>query len=230
MEGILLVQKPAGWTSFDVVAYIRRMIAELEQQKPRSIKIGHSGTLDPFATGLLVLLVGKNYTRKAADFTKQDKTYDVTMQLGIISTTGDPEGQLESHSSHVPTVKEIEHTFESFQGTITQMPPAYSAIKINGQRAYKLARAGQNVSLPSRTVSIQQITIHSYDYPLVKFTASVSSGTYIRSLVEDIGRNLGTGAYTTELSRTCVGNFTIDEAFEVTKLNAQSIRQKLRVT
>src|SRR3954464_11531286 len=137
MQGILLIDKPAGWTSFDVVNYVRKIVAGAEGKKPKQIKVGHSGTLDPFATGLLILLIGKEYTKRAAEFSKLDKTYEVTMELGKASTTGDPEGEITAVSNTVPTPKQLQEAAERFRGQITQVPPAYSAIKINGQRAYK---------------------------------------------------------------------------------------------
>jgi tRNA pseudouridine55 synthase len=206
MQGILLVDKPAGWTSFDVVNYVRRIVATAEDKRPKQIKVGHTGTLDPFATGLLVLLIGKDYTRRAGEFSKLDKTYEVTMKLGQTSTTGDPEGEISHVSGNQPTATEVQTALKKFVGTIEQTPPAYSAIKVNGQRAYKLARAGKEVKIEPRQVTINSLELTNYTYPEVKFTADVSSGTYIRTLVEDLGQALGTGAYTIALRRTQVGS------------------------
>lgn len=202
-----MVDKPAGWTSHDVVNYVRKMVARAEDKKPKQVKVGHTGTLDPFATGLLVLLVGKEYTRKAAQLSKLDKTYEVTMKLGATSSTGDPEGTITPVSSMQPTQQDIENALKKFTGTILQTPPAYSAIKIDGQRAYKLARAGKDVKIEPRQVTINRLELVDYAYPEVKLVADVSSGTYIRSLVEDIGQALNTGAYTKALRRTKVGEF-----------------------
>lgn len=215
MKGILLVDKPAGWTSFDVVNYVRKLVAQAEGKKPRQIKVGHTGTLDPFATGLLVLLIGKEYTRRAAELSKQDKTYEVTMRLGQISSTGDPEGKLTAVSDTDPGVKALQTALKRFTGQITQVPPAYSAVKVDGQRAYKLARAGKEVKLEPREVTVNRLELLDYAYPEVKFVADVSSGTYVRSLVEDIGRVLGVGAYTSALRRTQIGLFDIGHAKEV---------------
>lgn len=212
MQGILLVDKPAGWTSFDVVNYVRKAAAKAEGKKPRQIKVGHTGTLDPFATGLLVLLIGKEYTKRAAELSKLDKTYEVTMKLGATSSTGDPEGEITSVAGSKPAKKTVEEILKKFTGTIKQTPPAFSAIKINGQRAYKLARAGKEVKIEPRQVTVNRLELAGYDYPEVKLVADVSSGTYIRSLVEDIGQTLGTGAYTTSLRRTEVGKDHIDKA------------------
>lgn len=212
MQGILLVDKPKTWTSFDVVNYIRRQVATVEGKKPKNVKVGHTGTLDPLATGLLVILVGKEYTRKAQELSKQDKTYEVTMRLGMTSTTGDEEGEKTAVSDTQPSEEAIQVALQKFTGTIMQVPPAFSAMKINGQRAYDLARAGKPVSLEARPVTIYRSDLVSYDYPFVRFDCDVSSGTYIRSLVEDLGKELGTGAYMSDLRRTRIADFSIDDA------------------
>jgi tRNA pseudouridine55 synthase len=227
MEGILLVDKPAGWTSFDVVNYIRKMVAQAEGKKPKHVKVGHTGTLDPFATGLLVLLIGKEYTRKAGELSKVDKTYEVTMRLGETSSTGDPEGEITPVSDVKPTKEAIEAALKQFTGEIEQVPPAFSAIKINGQRAYKLAREGKEVKIEPRKLTINRLELLDYSYPEVKFVADVSSGTYIRSLVEDIGQTLGMGAYTSVLRRSAVGNFTIGQAQSVSDLSAEALAKAL---
>src|SRR5471030_1968744 len=136
MLGMLLVDKPAGWTSFDVVNYVRKIVATAEAKKPKHIKVGHTGTLDPFATGLLVLLIGKDYTRRAGEFSKLDKTYEVTLRLGATSSTGDPEGEITPVNDKVPSPEEFQTAIKKFAGQIEQTPPIYSAIKVNGQRAY----------------------------------------------------------------------------------------------
>jgi tRNA pseudouridine55 synthase len=223
MQGLLLVDKPAGWTSFDVVNYVRRIVATAEGKKPKSIKVGHTGTLDPFATGLLVLLIGKDYTRRAGEFSKLNKTYAVTVRLGYTSSTGDPEGEIAAVSDTVPDWEALQGAVEQFRGLITQVPPAYSAIKVGGQRAYKLARAGKEVILEPRPATIHRLEIVDYTYPETHLIASASSGTYIRTLVEDLGRALGTGAYTTQLRRTTVGPFMVKEACQTTDLTPEII-------
>lgn len=212
MQGLLLVDKPEGWTSFDVVNYVRRIVANAEGKKPKNCKVGHTGTLDPFATGLLVLLVGKEYTRRAGELTKLDKSYQVTMRLGQTSSTGDPEGEITVVSDAIPTQEVVQGALEQFRGDIVQTPPAFSAIKVDGKRAYELARAGKEVKLEPRPVTIYDIQLDSYVYPNVQFTVHVSSGTYIRTLVEDVGQILKTGAYTTALRRTSVGIYTVESA------------------
>jgi tRNA pseudouridine55 synthase len=208
MDEVLLIDKPKDWTSFDVVGKIR---SDLRKKTGQRIKVGHAGTLDPLATGLLIVLVGKA-TKRQAEFMKLDKVYEVEMKLGETSTTADAEGEKTAVSDAIPTKKAVLEVLESFQGHISQVPPAFSAIKVNGQRAYKLARAGREVALEPRKVTIHSITDVTYDYPLIRFTTHVSSGTYIRSLVVDIGEKLGTGAYMTELRRTQIGTFRVSNA------------------
>ncbi|MBA2278880.1 tRNA pseudouridine(55) synthase TruB [Candidatus Saccharibacteria bacterium] len=233
MDGILLIDKPEGWTSFDVVAKVRGLLRQAASEKLKvesekyeapfnfknlqlstrapKVRVGHTGTLDPLATGLLVIVVG-SYCKRAQEFSKLDKVYEVTMKLGQTSTTGDEEGVKTITSNQEPETREIEAALEKFSGEIMQTPPIYSAIKVNGQRAYKLAREGKEVKLEPRKVTIYNIQLTDYSYSEVKFTAKVSSGTYIRSLVEDIGKELGTGAYMSGLCRTEVGVFSIKNA------------------
>ncbi|HVX24496.1 MAG TPA: tRNA pseudouridine(55) synthase TruB [Candidatus Saccharimonadales bacterium] len=219
MQGIVLADKPAGWTSFDVVNYVRKLVATAEGKKPKNVKVGHSGTLDPFATGLLILLVGKDYTRQAGDFSKLDKTYEMTAVLGQTSTTGDPEGEIIVGSDRMPSEDEIKAIITELTGEIEQIPPAYSAIKVNGQRAYKLAREGKEVVLEPRHVTVHTFELLEYNYPELKLIADVSSGTYIRTLVEDLGKKLGTGAYTSALRRTKVGDYNVADAKAPTELS-----------
>jgi tRNA pseudouridine55 synthase len=219
MNGILLVDKPAGWTSFDVVNKVRRLIetSGLNTTNKKRFPVGHTGTLDPLATGLLVLMLG-TYTKKVPEYTKMDKTYEVTMRLGQTSTTGDEEGEKTDTSDVRPTKEEIHIAMARFEGDIMQTPPAFSAIKINGQRAYKLAREGKAPEMQPRPAHIEHNTLIRYEYPYVYFTSHVSSGTYIRSLVEDIGKTLGTGAYMPALRRTIVGRFRVDDALGIAEL------------
>lgn len=226
MNGILLIDKPQGWTSFDVVNYIRRIIAQYELKKPKHCKVGHTGTLDPLATGLMVIVVG-SYCKRAQDFSKLDKTYAVMAFLGKNSSTGDAEGELVDISSYQPDETTVRQMVLSFVGESMQTPPAYSAIKINGKRAYELARAGELVSMPPRKVTIYSIDGIEYSYPEVSFTARVSSGTYIRSLVSDIGVKLGCGAYMSELRRVKVGQFDIDDASSPKDLTYQYLADRL---
>ena len=212
-DQIILVDKPAGISSFGVVAKIRR---ELKDEFGHKVKVGHTGTLDPFATGLLILLSGK-MTKKSNEFLKLDKIYEAEMKLGFVSTTGDPEGEVTEYSSQKikPTKAEIESCINSFIGEIDQTVPKFSAVKINGERAYKLARSGADFETPTRKVIIFRIEILDYSYPTLKIRCHVSSGTYIRTLAEDIGKKLGTGAYLTALRRTKVGDFRIEDAKQI---------------
>lgn len=224
MKGILLVDKPKAWTSFDVVNKVRRLIqySEYNITSKKRFPVGHTGTLDPMATGLLVLLIGA-YTKKAPELTKLDKVYEVTMKLGETSSTGDVEGEKTSISDSKPTESAIKAVLKQFVGDSMQTPPAYSAVKINGQRAYNLARKGKEVLLEPRSIHIKSIEFTGYQYPLVTFTAHVSSGTYIRSLVEDIGRKLGTGAYMSDLCRTKVGPFDLDKALSLDTIDLDAV-------
>ncbi len=226
MNGILLIDKPAGWTSHDVVAKIRSNLRDKLKVEGRKLKVGHSGTLDPFATGLLIILVG-DYTKRADEFLKLDKTYKVTMKLGETSTTGDPEGIKTVVSSRKPGVSEIEKAIKGFVGEIEQTPPAFSAIKVNGQRAYKLARAGKPVNLKPRRVIIHSNILRNVRMPEVDFEVKVSSGTYIRSLVEDIGKALGTGAYTLDLRRTKIDKFNVEDAINPQNMAFEQISKGL---
>lgn len=207
-DDIVLIDKPAQMTSFGVVARVRRV---LTQQAGKKVKVGHTGTLDPFATGLMILVVGKE-CKNAGNYSKLDKVYEATIRLGQTSSTGDPEGELTDVSAIRPTFEQIKAVLEQFTGEIQQTPPAFSAIKINGQRAYKLARAGEQVEIPVRTITVHTLELLDYTYPDIKIRTHVSSGTYIRTLAEDIGSKLGTGAYCSELRRTSINKWTIDEA------------------
>ena len=229
-EGIILVDKPAGISSFGVVAKVR---GYLRAEFGHKVKVGHTGTLDPFATGLLILLSGK-MTKKSGEFLKLDKEYIATMKLGYTSTTGDPEGEIQSYSTRgasgrkkatggrrysspyqVPDplrLNMIESIVQSFVGRINQTVPRFSAVKIQGRRAYDLARKGVDFETPTREVTIYNIEILKYDYPELTIRCEVSSGTYIRTLAEDIGEKLGTGAYLTALRRTRIGEYSVDEA------------------
>lgn len=218
-SGIVLVDKPDGWTSFDVVAKVRGIIRQSYRDrgvKPtkRQLKVGHAGTLDPFATGLLILLLG-DATKKADVFLKLDKTYEAEICLGMVSTTGDPEGVIEKTSDIKPSEEDVRAVLNKFTGEITQRPPAFSAIKINGQRAYKLARDGKEIEMPERVVNVHSIELLEYSYPTLKIRTRVGSGTYLRSLAADIGSALGTGAYCSGLRRTSIGKWHIEEALTI---------------
>lgn len=230
---IWLVDKPAGMSSFGVVARVRRQCSERAgwievkgkdgqvRRKRRKVKVGHTGTLDPFATGLLVILIGKA-TKRANEFLKLDKEYLATVRLGEISTTGDPEGEItEQVVREKPNKMAVEKAVEKLVGENWQTVPAFSAVKINGQRAYKLAREGKTVEMPRRKVQIYELEVLRYEWPELDIRCKVSSGTYIRTLGEEIGRRLGTGAYLTALRRTQVGPYRIEQARTLEELGSQ---------
>lgn len=207
-DGILLIDKPANMTSFGVVARVRRVLSTLAGKK---VKVGHTGTLDPFATGLMIVVVGQE-CKKANQYSKLDKVYEATITLGAQSSTGDPEGEITAVSATQPTRTAVLEALGLFTGQIEQTPPVFSAIKIGGRRAYELARQGKTVEMPTRQVTVYTLELISYDYPEVRIRTHVSSGTYIRTLAEDLGRTLGTGAYCSALRRLQVGKWSIDEA------------------
>lgn len=217
-DSVILIDKPAGMTSFGVVARIRRLLSE---QLGKKAKVGHTGTLDPFATGLMIIVTGKE-CKNAEKYSKLDKVYEATFLLGRTSSTGDPEGEITKVSDREPTKEEIETLLSKFTGKIQQRPPIFSAIKVNGQRAYKLARKGEEVEMPSRVVMIHSLDLLDYTYPEVKIRTHVSSGTYIRTLGEDIGKELGTGAYCTQLRRTSVAEYRIADALSLKDLGIKS--------
>lgn len=210
---VILIDKPAGISSFGVVARVRRY---LSQKAGKKIKVGHTGTLDPFATGLLILLSGKA-TKLSNQFLKLDKWYEATLCLGKTSTTGDPEGIItEVNVDRQPSYSDIEKILPDFLGSIKQTVPVFSAVKINGKRAYQLARQGQKVEMPTREIEIYELEVLSYHFPELVIRTHVSSGTYIRTLGEDLGQALGVGAYLTALRRIKVGDFDLNNAKSLT--------------
>ncbi len=203
---ILLVNKPANMTSHDVVNIIRK--------KFNTRRVGHSGTLDPFATGLLIIGINKA-TKKLTNLVGLNKTYEATAILGATSDTYDLTGKIISYSAlHIPHQEEVEEVLKKFRGVIEQKAPAYSAKKINGKKLYTLARAGKNVEhlRPIKKVNIIELVITNYNFPVLKFRVTCSSGTYIRSLANDIGKELGCGAYLSELKRTHIGKYELKDA------------------
>ncbi|HEY2004411.1 MAG TPA: tRNA pseudouridine(55) synthase TruB [Candidatus Saccharimonadia bacterium] len=206
MDGLLLVNKPVGITSFDVIRRLRRSTDVR--------KIGHAGTLDPAASGLMLMLFGAG-CKQAMSLTKLDKRYVAEIRLGANSSTGDVEGEILPVSDRVPTLAQVEAALVQLTGEITQVPSVYSAIKINGREAYKRVRAGEQVEIPARQVMVYENRLVKYDYPRLEINAKVSSGTYIRTLAEDLGKMLGTGAYLTGLVRIEVGDYHLEDAVEL---------------
>ncbi len=216
---ILLIDKQKGWTSFDVVAKVRGILHEK--------KVGHAGTLDPNATGLLIIGTGAD-TKKLGEITKNTrKTYDAEIILGATSTTDDVDGIITAKDS--PTlvgVAEIKKVLKQFEGEQMQIPPQYSAIKIKGKKSYDQARKGIEVKLEPRAVNIYKIELVKYEYPTIKITCEVSPGTYIRSLARDIGQKLITGAYLKELRRTRVGEYTVQKAVSLQQLQQMNLKEQ----
>lgn len=204
IEGVLVVDKPPGMTSHDVVGRVRRLL--------NIRRVGHTGTLDPFATGVLVLCVARA-TRIARYFEGLDKAYRTVLKLGVVTDTGDG-GGISQEIRSVPDLssEQIEVALEPFRGKITQQPPSYSAIKVDGERLYVRARRGEKVSAPLREVTIRKLELESFDGDELTLFVECSKGTYIRSLAYDIGQRLGCGAHCMHLVRTKVGPFTLEEA------------------
>lgn len=203
--GFLVIDKPQGWTSHDVVAKMRGILKER--------KIGHLGTLDPLATGVLVLAVGRDATKQVSHYMGVDKDYEGEFELGKTSDTYDSEGKVVETGFDVTQLSEeqVKEALATFWGKTLQMPPAFSAKKVGGKKAYQLARAGKTVELQPKEVEMDGEVLE-WKPPFVRFRVKVSSGTYIRSLVHDLGQFLGCGAILTQLRRTRVGEFTLKEA------------------
>lgn len=224
MNGILLIDKPISWTSFDVVAKVRGI---LKASSGKKVKVGHAGTLDPLATGLLIILVG-DACKQADRLLKLDKRYEGEITLGANSSTDDAEGDLSKVSKAEPNEDEVRTVLGKFVGDISQIPPAFSAIKVNGERAYKSARAGEKVVLKPRKIKIYECNLKLYKYPVLQIETSVSSGTYIRSLARDIGQELGTGAYLSGLLRTQIGNYQISDAIKMDSIDMNIIKKNIK--
>lgn len=204
-EGILLINKPSGMNSFRLVVLLRRLLGVK--------KIGHTGTLDPFATGVMILLVGKRYTTRSDEFLVKDKAYAARLRLGVSTDSYDREGQITEKNDIIPTIEQVEEAVASFQGSIQQTPPMFSAKKIDGKKLYELARKGQTVERPPVTVQLQTELV-GYEYPFIDLLISCSKGTYIRSIAHDLGKMLGCGAHLDELCRTKSGHYSLHECID----------------
>lgn len=201
---VLLIDKPLGWTSFDVVRKLRHLV--------RIKKIGHAGTLDPLATGLLIVCTGK-FTKRINEFMAQEKEYTGTITLGAVTPSYDLETEPTNHQSiSAITLSVLQETVKLFTGSILQVPPAHSAIKVKGKRVYELARKGQEVTLEPRRITVSVFEVLRFEEGLVHFRVVCSTGTYIRSLANDLGVALGCGAYLSALRRTRIGSFSVDQA------------------
>jgi len=211
METFLLINKPVGWTSHDVVGFLRK-------QYPRGTKVGHSGTLDPFATGLLIVGVGREATKRLDEFKNLPKTYEAILFLGATSDTQDKDGIITVTGVEKKyTQEEIENILKTFVGPQLQTPPMYSAKKINGKKLYELAREGKEVERQPSEIEIYNIKLLKYEYPRFKIHVDCSTSTYIRTLAHDIGQKLGCGAYCEELTRTRIGGYYLKDAQNLTR-------------
>ncbi|EPP35645.1 tRNA pseudouridine(55) synthase [Chlamydia ibidis] len=201
-EGILLVDKPQGRTSFSLIRALTRLI--------RVKKIGHAGTLDPFATGVMVMLIGRKFTRLSDVLLFEDKEYAAVAHLGTTTDSYDCDGKIVGRSKKIPTLDEILKAAEYFQGEIQQVPPMFSAKKVHGKKLYEYARQGLTIERRCSTVQVS-LQITNYQYPLLHFSVQCSKGTYIRSIAHELGNMLGCGAYLEELRRLRSGTFCIDQ-------------------
>ena len=201
---VILIDKPLEWTSFDVIRKIRNLI--------KIKKVGHAGTLDPLATGLLIVCTGR-FTKKINEYMAREKEYTGTITIGAVTPTYDLESEpidLKEYSHITP--EQIREATKPFTGEIMQIPPIHSAIKVDGKRVYELARKGKEVKLDARPITIKEFEITSIDLPKIDFRVVCSTGTYIRSLANDFGAALGCGGYLSKLCRTRIGEFTLDKA------------------
>ena len=210
LHGLLVIDKPLGLSSMDVVRRVRRRAGHC--------KTGHAGTLDPLATGVLICCLG-NATKCVDQLMGMTKVYDTTIDLSAFTNTDDAEGEPQPVDvATPPTEQQVREALDQLTGSIQQTPPAYSAININGQRAYKLARKGEAVELPARIVRVDSIELRRYDWPTLELTITCGKGTYIRSLARQIGQILSTGGYLTALRRTAIGPYGIDQSVRIDDL------------
>ena len=220
IEGeILYVKKPLRWTSFDVVNKVRWKISQKLNKK--KIKVGHAGTLDPLATGVVILCTGKA-TRRIEEFQYQTKEYVATLELGATTPSFDLEHEIDTRypTAHI-TPEMIDEVIHRFKGEIWQVPPVYSAVKVDGKRAYNYARDGQEVELKAKLLVIDEIEVMSYDFPVLKIRVVCSKGTYIRALARDIGIALQSGAHLIALERTRIGDKTLEDCLDIDELLKQ---------
>lgn len=210
---ILLFDKPLGWTSFQMVNKVRWLIRKSCNIK--KIKVGHAGTLDPLASGLLIICTGK-FTKRIDEFQGQEKEYTGTFMLGSTTASYDLETPINNTypTTHIDPPK-LHKTAQNFVGEIAQVPPVFSALKKDGKRLYEYARSGEEVDIPSRKVIIKEFSVFETRFPEVDFRVVCSKGTYIRSLANDYGKALGSGAHLSSLRRTKIGTFNVDDAMDI---------------
>ncbi|MDF1700177.1 MAG: tRNA pseudouridine(55) synthase TruB [Planctomycetota bacterium] len=210
MAGLLIVDKPLGWSSMDVVRKVRHAAG--------FVKTGHGGTLDPLATGVVVCCIG-HATKSVEALMGMQKTYDAKIDLSAFTPTDDAEGEREEVAVETPPSEDdVRAALETFVGEIQQVPPLYSAIHVDGKRAYKLARKGEDVELEARTVRIDSIELLEYEFPHVRVLVRSGKGVYVRSLARDLGKALGTGGYLSGLRRTAVGPYRVEDAVTAERL------------
>jgi len=223
--GLLLIDKHQGPTSMQICANVRARLRRAGA--PKRVKVGHAGTLDPMATGLLVVMIGKA-TRLCNQFMASRKQYVTTIDLSRTSDSFDLDGQVTpAIVASIPTREQVANAVASFIGVIQQAPPAFSAIKVNGQRAYDLAREGKSVELAARPVEIHAISVDAFEWPLLTLTIDCGKGTYIRSIARDLGAALGTGGILTSLRRTASGDFHVRDARRIADLPPQLTQSDL---
>lgn len=215
---VLYFNKPLKWTSFDLVNKFRYKLSR--KLKVKKIKVGHAGTLDPLATGVMIVCTGKA-TKRIDEFQYQTKEYVATLKLGETTPSFDLEKEIDGvyPTEHI-TREAVEHVLQSFVGTIQQIPPVFSACKVDGKRAYELARKGEEVELKSKTLVIDEMELLEFDMPVVKIRVVCSKGTYIRALARDIGVALQSGAHLIALERTRIGNITLDKCMSPDDIDA----------
>jgi tRNA pseudouridine55 synthase len=213
---ILLIDKPLEWTSFDVVNKIRYTI--LRKMGIKKIKVGHAGTLDPLATGLLIICTGK-FTKRIEEFQAQEKEYTGTFHIGATTPSYDMETEIDSKYDvdHIDETL-LKNTAKKFIGEISQVPPIFSAVKIKGERAYNIARKNQDIKLESKIIVIKEFELTKISLPEVSFRVKCSKGTYIRALARDFGESLNSGAYLSSLRRTKIGDLDVDSAYQIDEL------------
>jgi len=216
---LLLIDKPLNWTSFDAVKKLRYLIRKKFNLK--KLKVGHAGTLDPLATGLLIICTGK-FTKRISDLTVQNKVYEGTVTIGATTPSFDLETAIENETSfaHI-TPSDIEAAVHKLTGELDQVPPAFSAKWVDGKRAYIAAREGREIELKSNKVEVEKFDYHVESLPEIHFNITCSKGTYIRSIARDLGAELGTGAYLTALRRTAIGDYCVKNALTVAEFERQ---------
>jgi len=224
---VLLIDKPLEWTSFDVVNFLRSFIRKIYNIK--KLKVGHAGTLDPLATGLLIICTGKK-TKEIDNYQGMDKVYVGSMHFGATTPSFDGETEIDNEFDISDITPELlQEATKQFVGEIEQFPPAYSAIKVEGKRAYNLARKNKEVKLKSRKVTINKFTLLNIDLPRIDFAVSCTKGTYIRSLVNDFGKVLNNGAYLTQLRRTQIGDYNVNDSFTLDEFRKGILEQTLDI-